>query len=102
MPPRGTGVGSVGKYQDGQPEDPPILQSDSPPDSPPDIADTGPDSSTGQRSELEAHAEALQALEQAKAIIASGCVRLLALPIEGLRDVANACSVSYLDDLKPA
>ena len=95
MPPRGIGVRSVGKYQDGRPKDPPILQSDSPPD----IEDTGPDSSTGQRSELEAHAEALQALEQAKAVIAGACVRLLALPIGGLLDVANACSVSYLVDL---
>ncbi|KAF7980731.1 hypothetical protein HWV62_36743 [Athelia sp. TMB] len=67
--------------------DPHILQSDLPPD----VADTGLDSSTGGRFELDAHAETL---EQAKAVIAGECVRLLALPIEGLRDVVNACSTN--------
>ena len=52
------------------------------------------DSSIGQVSELEAYAEAVHTLEQLKEVIAGRCARLLALPIDGLLDVVNACSVS--------
>ena len=82
----------------GRPEDPSTVQSDSPPD----IEDQRPDLSTGQTPELETYAEAVQAVEQAKEVIAGRCVRLLTLPIEGLLDVANACSVSSRVDYKPA
>ena len=75
----------------------PLLHSDRPPG----IEDTGPDLFTGQTSELEAFAEAVRVLEQAKEVIAGRCVRLLTLPIEGLLDVVNACSVSFRVDLKP-
>ncbi|KAF7980733.1 hypothetical protein HWV62_36747 [Athelia sp. TMB] len=75
------GIATAISYLDGRPNDRPIPQA----------------SSSGQRSELEAHAEALHALDHAKAIIADRCVRLLALPTGGLLDVANACSTHTQD-----
>ena len=79
------------EYLDSRPKDPSALQSDSP-----------TDLSTEQPSELEAYAEAVRALEQTKEVIAGRCVCLLSLPIEGVLDVANACSVSSRVDFKPA
>ncbi|KAF7983214.1 hypothetical protein HWV62_23492 [Athelia sp. TMB] len=62
------------------------------------IADEGNQSgfSTSWTSELEleAFAEAVHALEQAKKVIAGRCTRLLALPIDALLDVAKACSTN--------
>ncbi|KAF7969164.1 hypothetical protein HWV62_28218 [Athelia sp. TMB] len=60
------------------------------------------DLSTGQVSEPEAYAEAVHTLEQLKEVVAGKCSRLLALPIDGLLDVANACSTNDQDDGKLA
>ena len=79
------------EYPDGRPKDTSALQSDS-----------ATDLSTEQPSELEAYATAVKALEQTKEVIAGRCARLLSLPIEGVLDVANACSVSSRVDFKPA
>ncbi|KZP32427.1 hypothetical protein FIBSPDRAFT_518370 [Athelia psychrophila] len=48
-------------------------------------------SSTGQTSELDAFAEAEQALNQAKELVAGKGAPFLELPIGGLLDVVNAC-----------
>ena len=75
---------------DDQPEGTPPHSS-----SPPDTEDIGPDSPTGQTFALEAFVEAVQALEQAKEVIAGRCERLLASPIHGLLDVVKTCRVRY-------
>lgn len=62
-------------------------------------------SSTGQTSELDAFAEAEQALNQAKELVAGKGAPFLELPIGGLLDVVNACVVSshmYMPLLPPS
>ena len=72
------------------PKDPSSLRSGSPLDTEANATD----SAAGQTSELEAFEEAVQALKEAKEAVAGRCVRLLALPIDGLLAVVKACSVS--------
>ena len=81
-----------------QPKDPSVLQSGSPLET----EDQGSGPPTGQISELEAFAEAVQALEQAQQVIAGRCASLLALPIDVLFDVVKACSVSPQLGFKPS
>ncbi|KAF7977335.1 hypothetical protein HWV62_4119 [Athelia sp. TMB] len=50
--------------------------------------------------ELEAFAEAVYALEQAKKVIAGRCARLLAWPVDTLLDVVEACSLNALPGMK--
>ncbi|KAF7980738.1 hypothetical protein HWV62_36757 [Athelia sp. TMB] len=70
------------EYQDGRPKGSSAL--------PTDLA-------AEQPSELEAYVEAVKALEQTKEVLAGRCVRLLTLPVEGVLDVARACSNDHGD-----
>ena len=89
MPRRVITVGSIL-----QPKDHSVLQ----PGSSLGAESRQPDSSAGQTSELEAFTEAVKVLEHAKKVGAGRCVRLLALPIDGVLDVVKACSMrSNLD-----
>ena len=74
----------------GQPEDPSGPQSRS------HLVtnENGSDSSIAQTSELDAFAEAVQALEQAKQVIAGRCEPLLALPVQASLDVVKVSSHS--------
>ena len=74
-----------------RPKDPSVKQSGSPLQA----EDNGPDLPALQASELEPFAEAVQALGRAKAVIAGRWPLILALPIDGLLDVVEACSVSH-------
>ncbi|KAF7974794.1 hypothetical protein HWV62_11287 [Athelia sp. TMB] len=65
--------------------------------SPLQAGDNGPVLPALQASELEPFAEAIQALRQAKAVIACKWPPILVLPIDGLLDVVEACSTNGQD-----